>query len=191
MTGAGQSLGQGPAWQAASQRWGQLSSRRWQTLPHCSSSLTACGPSALAWSSRHAFHVRRAGSPPCVPVHQQGRAAQSGEFGCTVRVSAWALPARSHAGPDRRVTRVRPKSKEANGRNPTCCSSLHSREIVERVQWQGRRTSTWHSGQASGWQASAQGCSQERWRWQGSSHCLQPSPGRSACAAHCLSQHAS
>lgn len=64
----------------------------------------------------------------------------------------------------------------------TCCSSLQGTEMVERVQWQGWRTSSSQSVQSPGWQDSGQGCSHERGRWHGSSHCVQLAPGSAACA---------
>ena len=39
----------------------------------------------------------------------------------------------------------------------TCCSSLQGAEMVERVQWQGWRTSSSQSAQSPGWQGTGQG----------------------------------
>ena len=70
----------------------------------------------------------------------------------------------------------------------TCWKSVQASEMVERVQWQGMRSSSSQRGHAPGWQGSGQWCSQDRARWHGSVHGEQPLCGCSACGRGIL-QH--
>lgn len=70
----------------------------------------------------------------------------------------------------------------------TCWKLVQASEMVERVQWQGIRSSSSQRGHAPEWQGSGQGCSQDRARWHGSVHGEQPLCGCAVCGRGIL-QH--
>ena len=63
----------------------------------------------------------------------------------------------------------------------TCWKSVQASEMVERVQWQGMRSSSSQRKHAPEWQGRGQGCSQDRACWHGSVQGEQPLCGCFAC----------